>query len=87
MRYRILHFSSIPFIALLFSIAPTLPLAAQVPEGVPVSADFQVWADGNHDGMLQPVEIGELMKAFLRLLGEPHPASTPPRHDVRREPR
>ncbi len=77
MKYRILRFSSIPFLALLLAIAPTLPLAAQLPEGVRVTEDYQAWADGNHDGMLQPPEIDELTRAFLRFLGEPHPANNP----------
>jgi tetratricopeptide (TPR) repeat protein len=77
MKYRILRLSPIPFVALLLAIAPTLPLAAQMPDGVPVTEDYQAWADGSHDGMLQPVEIGELMKAFFRFLGGPHPANNP----------
>jgi tetratricopeptide (TPR) repeat protein len=77
MENRILRLSSIPFMVLLVAIVPPLPVAGQVPGGVPVSAEFQMWADGNHDAMLQPVEIGELMKAVLRFLGEPHPANNP----------
>ncbi|OHD68730.1 MAG: hypothetical protein A2177_03700 [Spirochaetes bacterium RBG_13_68_11] len=77
MKYRIPRFSSLPFVVLLLAISPALPLAAQMPEGAPVTEDYQAWADGNHDGMLQPVEIDELTKVFLRFFGEPHPANNP----------
>jgi hypothetical protein len=77
MKRRILGF---PFLlsTVLILIAASIPqAAAQVREGVPVSAEFQVWADGNRDGMLQPPEVEEFMRAAVRFLGEPHPANTP----------
>ncbi len=74
MKRRILHFSSIPFAVLLFAIVPTLSAGLQVVQGVPVSAEFQAWADGNNDRILQPRECEELVGAVLRFLGEPHPA-------------
>jgi tetratricopeptide (TPR) repeat protein len=77
MKNRTLRFSSLPFMVLLLAITPTPPSAAQAPEGVRVTEDYTAWADGNHDGVLQPVEIDGLTKAFLRLLGEPHPANNP----------
>ena len=77
MKYRALRLSSLPFMVLLLAIAPALPVAAQVPEGVRVSEDYQEWADSNRDGMLQPPEIDELTRVFLRFLGEPHPANSP----------
>lgn len=59
--------------ALLFSILPILSLAPQAPQGVPVSANFQAWADGNRDGRIGPDEIERawrelLLPRLLRLL-------------------
>lgn len=63
--------------ALLLAILPIVPLASQAPKGVPVSAEFQVWADANRDATLQPAEAEELVRAALRFFGEPHPVENP----------
>jgi len=60
-------------VALLGMLA-ALPLAAQTPVSVRVTAEYQAWADGNHDGMLQPDEAEGLMRTVMRFFGEPHPA-------------
>jgi len=77
MKYRGPRSSFLPLAALLLAIVSPRALAARMPEGVRVTEDYQEWADGNHDGMLQPPEIDELTRAFLRFLGEPHPANDP----------
>jgi hypothetical protein len=77
MKCRAFRFSSILAIVLFLAIAAMPQAGAQVRDGVPVSAEFQVWADGNHDGMLQPREADELIGATMRFLAEPHPANNP----------
>jgi Ca2+-binding EF-hand superfamily protein len=42
-----------------------------------VTSDFQAWADGNHNSVLEPPELREFLEAVRALIQEPHPARTP----------
>ncbi len=46
-------------------------------ESSPVESDFQVWADYNHDGVLEEKEKNDLIFAVQMLIGEPHDIETP----------
>lgn len=77
MKYRVLHVAAIASVVLLLAITPIPRAVAQARDGVPVSSDFQVWADGNRDGVLQPPELDGFMRAVMRFFGDPHPADNP----------
>lgn len=77
MMCRFLRCPVLASVLLLLVIASVPPAVAQAREGVPVSSEFHVWADGNRDGMLQPPELDELLRAVMRFFGEPHPANNP----------
>jgi Ca2+-binding EF-hand superfamily protein/ketosteroid isomerase-like protein len=51
--------------------------AAEGPrEAVPVAGEFQAWADGNRNRILEPAEQEELLRAVAELLRDPHPTRT-----------
>lgn len=58
--------------------------AGERPEGMAedrepprVTSDFQAWADGNRNRMLEPPELREFLEAVRALIQEPHPVRTP----------
>ena len=42
-----------------------------------MASEFQEWADGNRNGMLEPPELREVLEAVRALIQEPHPVRTP----------
>ena len=42
-----------------------------------VTSEFQAWADGNGNGILEPPELEEFLEAVRALMMEPHPIRTP----------
>lgn len=42
-----------------------------------VAGDFQAWADGNQNGILEQPELREFLKAVRTLVEDPHPVQTP----------
>jgi len=42
-----------------------------------VAGEFQEWADGNRNGVLEPPELREFLEAVRALIQEPHPIRTP----------
>ncbi|MBA7660950.1 hypothetical protein ES703_68956 [subsurface metagenome] len=42
-----------------------------------VASDFQAWADGNRNGILEPPELREFLEAVRALFRELHPVRTP----------
>ena len=42
-----------------------------------VASEFQEWADGNRNGVLEPPELREFLEAVRALIQEPHPVRTP----------
>jgi len=46
-------------------------------EAARAASEFQAWADGNGNGVLEPPELEEFLAAVRALIMEPHPIRTP----------